>query len=56
MDNEKLQDLMLEHFGKVLNKLDGMESRLRNVVSLITLSDGNFGNDCDGDDYHLSPT
>ena len=25
-------------------------------VSLITLSDGNFGNDCDGDDYHLSPT
>ncbi len=31
MNNEKFQDLMLEHFGKVLNKLDGMESRLGGV-------------------------
>jgi chromosome segregation ATPase len=33
MDNEKFQDLMLEHFGKVLNKLDGVESRLGSVES-----------------------
>ncbi|MHB1420524.1 MAG: hypothetical protein ACYCX4_13240 [Bacillota bacterium] len=33
MDNGKFQDLMLEHFGKVLTKLDGMESRLSGVES-----------------------
>lgn len=33
MDNEKFQDLMLEHFGKVLNKLDSMDSRLGSVES-----------------------
>ncbi|OLN28495.1 hypothetical protein [Desulfosporosinus metallidurans] len=35
MDNEKFQDLMLEHFGKVLNKLDGVESRIGSVESRI---------------------
>ncbi|GAB6174985.1 hypothetical protein JCM15765_44630 [Paradesulfitobacterium aromaticivorans] len=33
MENEKFQNLMLEHFGKVLTKLDGMESRLTGVES-----------------------
>jgi len=35
MDNEKFQDLMLEHFRKVLNKLNGMESELTGVKSEI---------------------
>ena len=43
MDNEKLQDLMLEHFGKVLNKLDGMESRLRNVESRLDNVESELG-------------
>lgn len=33
MDNEKFQDLILEHFGKVLIKLDVMDSRLSCVES-----------------------
>jgi chromosome segregation ATPase len=33
MDNDKFQDLMLEHFGKVLNKLESMETHLGNVES-----------------------
>ncbi|OLN28498.1 hypothetical protein [Desulfosporosinus metallidurans] len=33
MNNEKFQDLMLEHFGEVLNKLDSVESRLSKVES-----------------------
>ena len=36
MENEKFQDLMLEHFGKVLTKLDGMESRLTGVETELT--------------------
>jgi chromosome segregation ATPase len=35
MDSENFQDLMLEHFGKVLNKLDGMNSELAEVKSEI---------------------
>ncbi|EHL04106.1 hypothetical protein HMPREF0322_05258 [Desulfitobacterium hafniense DP7] len=31
MDNEKFQDLMLEHFGKVLNELTGMKTELTEV-------------------------
>jgi archaellum component FlaC len=33
MDTDKFQDLMLEHFGKVLNKLEGMETRLGGMES-----------------------
>jgi chromosome segregation ATPase len=44
MDNEKFQDLMLEHFGKVLNKLDGLESRLGNVESRLGNVESRLGN------------
>ena len=36
MDNEQFQDLMLEQFGKVLTKLDGMESRMVGIESQLS--------------------
>lgn len=35
MDNERFQDLMLEHLGEILNKLNSMESNLTEVKSEI---------------------
>ncbi|WP_434509728.1 hypothetical protein [Desulfitobacterium sp. AusDCA] len=43
MDNEKFQDLMLEHFGKVLNKLDSMDSRLGSVESRLGNVESHLG-------------
>ena len=36
MNNENFQELMLEHFGKVLNRLDTMDSRLKGVETEIS--------------------
>ncbi|KLU63271.1 hypothetical protein CEB3_c03680 [Peptococcaceae bacterium CEB3] len=44
MDNEKFQDLMLEHFGKVLNKLDSLDSRLTRVESRLDGVKSRLGN------------
>lgn len=44
MDNEKFQDFMLEHFGKVLNKLDGVGSRLGSVESRQGSIESRLGN------------
>ena len=44
MDNDKFQDLMLEHFGKVINKLDRMETTLSNVESRLGNVESRLGN------------
>ncbi|MGE4272975.1 MAG: hypothetical protein AB7E31_08910 [Desulfitobacterium sp.] len=47
MDNEKFQDLMLEHFGKVLNELAGVKQDVAEVKRSQVRMEQEFGKKLD---------